>query len=387
MKPTTETATSKILFVDDDGSLLAGVQRALRRQFDIDIAEGGAAGLEIIKRDGPYAVVVADMQMPGMTGLEFLKRLQALAPDTIRLMLTGNTGQKTAADAVNDGRVFRFLSKPCPANVLVPSLEAALAQYRLVRSERDLLERTLNGSTKVLLDILSVVDPVSFGRSQRLVELMRRFVGAQAQAGSWELELAAMLSPIGYVAIPAPLVAKSWRNAALESTETEALARVPEIGADLIANIPRLETVARIVRYQAKNFDGSGFPADGIAGDEIPLGSRILRVLNDLALLESRKVPLHQAFDQMQKLAGRYDPAVLQAIAADFDFAIKQSPGQVKQIGWSDLREGQRVVADLLTADGVVIAPAETTVSGILIRRIRNIAQLSGIQEPIQIAA
>src|SRR5690349_21597612 len=136
--------TAKILFVDDDGSLLAGVQRALRNEFRIETAIGGEAGLDAIQRDGPYAVVVADMQMPGMSGLEFLKRLQTVSPDSVRLMLTGNTGQKTAADAVNDGRVFRFLTKPCPPTIMVPALEAALAQYRLVTAERDLLERTLN---------------------------------------------------------------------------------------------------------------------------------------------------------------------------------------------------------------------------------------------------
>src|SRR5207253_10506440 len=160
--------TTKILFLDDDGNLLSAVQRSLRKQFSIDTASQGAAALRQLVDAGPYAVVVADMQMPEMNGLEFLKKAQAAAPDTVRLMLTGNADQKTAVDAVNDGHVFRFLSKPCPPPTLVPALEAGLKQYRLIIAERELLENTLGGAVKVLIEILSVTDPVTFQRSRHL---------------------------------------------------------------------------------------------------------------------------------------------------------------------------------------------------------------------------
>ena len=128
--------STKILCVDDEENVLTGLQRTLRKQFPIDIAVGGAAGLQRLERDGPYAVVMADMQMPEMNGIEFLKKAQAAAPDTVRLMLTGNADQKTAVDAVNDGHVFRFLTKPCDPPQLTSALEAALKQYRLITAER-----------------------------------------------------------------------------------------------------------------------------------------------------------------------------------------------------------------------------------------------------------
>jgi DNA-binding NtrC family response regulator len=103
---------TEILFVDDDPEVLAGFRRSLRKEFKIDTAEGGAPALALMRGRSPYAVVVVDMRMPAMNGVEFLMELEKTAPDTIRMMLTGNADQKTARDAVNQGHIFRFLTKP-----------------------------------------------------------------------------------------------------------------------------------------------------------------------------------------------------------------------------------------------------------------------------------
>lgn len=108
----------KILCVDDDSNILQGYKRALRRDFDIFIAEGGLEALSIIEKEGPFAVVVSDMRMPVMDGVQFLSRVRDIAPETVRMMLTGNADQQTAIIAVNEGNIFRFLTKPCPPDVL-----------------------------------------------------------------------------------------------------------------------------------------------------------------------------------------------------------------------------------------------------------------------------
>ena len=118
--------STKILCVDDEENVLTGLQRSLRKQFQVDVAVGGTAGLRQIEQSGPYAVVIADMQMPEMNGVEFLKRVEARHPDTVRVMLTGNADQKTAMDAVNEGHVFRFLNKPCQPDLLAATLQAAV---------------------------------------------------------------------------------------------------------------------------------------------------------------------------------------------------------------------------------------------------------------------
>ena len=195
----------KILFIDDDTNLLAAVERNLRLKFNLVTAPGGEAGLAKMAADGPFAVVVADMQMPGMNGVQLLTEVRKRRPETVRLMLTGNADQHTAVEAVNQGHVFQFLTKPCPTEMLALALQAGLKQYRLITAERELLEKTLNGSIKVLADVLSLIDPLSFGRGEALCGYMRAYVSSLNFENSWEFEMAAMLSQTGMVTIPPSL--------------------------------------------------------------------------------------------------------------------------------------------------------------------------------------
>ena len=157
--------TTKILCVDDELNVLEALSRSLRKDFRISIAQSGELGISMIENEGPFAVVVSDMRMPEMDGIEFLGRVQSMSPETVRIMLTGNADQQTAIRAVNDGNIFRFLNKPCPSDVLTSALTAGLEQYRLVNAEKNLLEQTLNKSVEVLVDILAIVNPTAFGRS------------------------------------------------------------------------------------------------------------------------------------------------------------------------------------------------------------------------------
>jgi response regulator RpfG family c-di-GMP phosphodiesterase len=380
---------TKILFVDDEPNVLSGIQRILRKDFPVDTALGGEQGLAMLQEHGPYAVIVSDMQMPGMNGLEFLAKVEARAPDTVRMMLTGNADQRTAADAINCGHIFRFMIKPCGPELLAQMLTAALKQYGLITAERQLLEKTLHGSVKMLTDILSILDPLSFRRAQRLRDCMSACARAFKLSPAWELEMAAMLSQIGFVTVPSDLLKKTCFNQNLSSAENDLLARVPEIGFCLISNIPRLETVANIVRYQAKNFDGSSFPVDGVAGENIPIGSRILRVLSDLILLEDLHIPKVKAVAQMRECPGRYDPEVLEGVAANFDVSVPAAPrasSTGQPVLFKDLRIGQVLMSDVLTREGTKIIMAGASVTPILLAKMRNFATLSGIQEPIRVA-
>ena len=225
----------------------------------------------MLRGRGPYAVVVADMRMPGMNGIEFLMELERTAPDTIRIMLTGNADQKTARDAVNQGHIFRFLTKPCSRDELDPRLRAGLKQYQLVTAERDVLENTLNGSARMLSDILATHDAQLLSASPSACAITcEAFADYLKFRHTWDLELAAMLSQIGCVTIPQELLQKFRAGRVLSAKEEDIMKRVPQIGYNLLSHIPRLESVAAVVLYQNKNFDGTGFPADKIAGEEIP---------------------------------------------------------------------------------------------------------------------
>jgi response regulator RpfG family c-di-GMP phosphodiesterase len=374
----------RILCVDDDPNVLAAFQRNLRRRFTIETAVGGEEALGMVRNHGPYAVIVADMNMPGMNGIQLLKWVREAAPETVRIMLTGNADQQTAMEAINQGHIFRFFTKPCSPELLASGLEAGLEQYRLVTSERELLEKTLNGSIKMLTEILSMVEPQFFGRGQRMRDYARLLAPALNVTQIWELEMAALLAQIGYVTVPAAIVQKDRNGLTLAASEKQILARIPEIGQKLLSHIPRLEKVAKILLYQNKYFDGSGFPQDSVAGEDIPIGSRILRVLSDFVQQEFAGAPRSEILDQMRTRPGAYDPKIIDAAMV----TLVQDPTAIQSgqaVSAKDLCTGQVLLSPVQTTDGFLILPAGTRLSPMLLEKIRNFADLSGIREPIYI--
>lgn len=124
----------KILFVDDEQAMLDSIKRQLHKQFEIDTALTGRDGLELIASSGPYAVVVSDLRMEDTDGLDFLRQVVTINPDTVCVMLTGYGDMDTTIQAVNEGGIFRFLSKPCEKKVLIETLNECLEQYRRLTS-------------------------------------------------------------------------------------------------------------------------------------------------------------------------------------------------------------------------------------------------------------
>ncbi len=127
-------------------------------------------------KNGPYAVVVSDFRMPVMDGIKFLIQVKETAPETVRMMLTGNTDLPTAIDAINQGQIFRFLTKPCSGELLIQTLDAGLRQYQLITAEKDLLEKTLKESISLLTDVLAIVNTKAYGRSLRIQQLVAHIV-------------------------------------------------------------------------------------------------------------------------------------------------------------------------------------------------------------------
>ena len=122
----------QILFVDDEKSVLDGIERLLYGEFSISKAQGTIQGISLIQLLGPYAIVVSDMRMPGRDGdgARFLARVHQLAPNTVTMLLTGYKDMEAAIVAVNEGRIFRYLRKPCKKDDLVKAIHQGLAQYR-----------------------------------------------------------------------------------------------------------------------------------------------------------------------------------------------------------------------------------------------------------------
>jgi response regulator RpfG family c-di-GMP phosphodiesterase len=378
----------KILFVDDDPNILAGFQRTLRKQFAFDTALSGTEALELLQRSGPYAVVVADMRMPGMEGIELLERVREVAPDTVRLMLTGNADQQTAVDAVNRGQVFRFLNKPCGPETLVPALETSLRHYDVARIERELLEGTLAGSVKVLADVLGMVAPEALGRGQRLRTLMRRFARTANAGPEWELEIAALLSSLGYASVPPSVLRKVAAGSDLGEGERTILRRMPQVGHALLSGIPRLQEVARIVLFQNQHFDGTGFPGDGTSGEFIPMGARLLKILVDRMALELDGVVKKRALAEMESRDGHYDRRLLDlnfVCFPDFLDNALSAERPVLTLQVDRLTAGQIVVSDIVTTTGLPLVGAGNRLTEMTLERLRNHALLGDVKEPIYV--
>lgn len=134
--------SNRVLFVDDDPKILAAFQRQLRKKVVIETVESGAEGLEVLRRDGPFSLVVTDYCMPSMNGIEFLGRAREIAPETVRIMLTGSADLSAAIQAVNQGNIFRFLTKPCSPENLLEAVQAGIHEYRRTHKERKFNKRS-----------------------------------------------------------------------------------------------------------------------------------------------------------------------------------------------------------------------------------------------------
>ncbi|MDB4915472.1 MAG: response regulator receiver [Gemmatimonadetes bacterium] len=262
----------RILLVDDEPLLLQALSRVLHRNFETATEMSGTAGLAAIRAsEQPFAVIVSDMRMPQMDGTAFLKAARELAPDTVRVMLTGQADVTAAVACVNEGQIFRFLEKPCESSLLQSSLMAAAEQYRLITGERVLLEQTLKGSIAVLADVLALASPVAFSRAGRLKRTVNALAAAMSVPDVWQVEVAALLSQLGAISLSPATVEKMNRGDTLSATETEQAKGLPGVARQLISQIPRLEAVSDILRYEELWFDGRHSNHNDPRGNDIPV--------------------------------------------------------------------------------------------------------------------
>ena len=372
----------RILFVDDEKNILEAIQRQLRKKYRIETALGPEHGLAAVTNHGPYAVIVSDLRMPGMDGIQFLSRVKEIAPDSIRMILTGNADLQNAIQAVNEGNIFRFLTKPCAQNVLIKVVDLGIKQYRLVTAERELLERTLKGSINVLTEVLSLVNPEAFGRSSRIKRYVKQIASHLGVSEVWRFETAAMLSQIGCVTLPEQALIKLYQGQELTEEEAQLFYMHPKIAYDLLSKIPRMQEVAEIITYQEKHFDGSGNPKDLRQGEAIPLGARILKVVLDFDVLETRGVIKGKALKQLKQRSGWYDPAVLVALEEVLGDVAKYV---IRDAKVRELQVNMVLFEDVRTKKGQLLITRGQEVSTVLIERLANIARTAGIREPIQV--
>lgn len=367
-----------ILFVDDEPRILQAYKRTLRKEFKIISAESGKEALALMESEGPFPVIVSDMQMPLMNGVELLAQVKEKYPDTVRIMLTGNADQQTARDAINKGDVYRFLNKPCPPEEMVPALKAALQFYEVLQAEHNLLEQTVKGSIKALVETLSIVSPEVFGRAT----IVRRYMAKIAKAininVTWEIEAVALLSQMGTVTLPESLLARVLKGDLITKEEQDIYDKHPEVCAKLINRIPRLENIAEAIRCQNLAF----FNDSIISGTEIPLAARMLKPLLDFTILEAAGLSSEEALVRLKVNDTLYDPEILDAMNR---VLAHQTTQAVKKMSVTQLQEGMRIADDVITFSGVLLVRKGQDVGASLVMRLVNFYRNNEISEDLMV--
>ncbi|MGA2337818.1 MAG: HD domain-containing phosphohydrolase [Terriglobales bacterium] len=366
----------RILFVDDDPLALEGLSRSVYREFKADLAEGPEAGLEKVKNDGPYIVVISDMRMPVMDGAEFFSRVRILAPDSIRVMLTGYADTEAAMRAVNEGRIFRFLNKPVAAEDLTLTLRACVAQYDLMLREKELLEKTLAGAIRVLSEVLHLANPVAFNKGTRICQYVRHIAGKLCLSDTWQYEIAAMLSELGCLTLTPDLLEAIHAGEPLTPEHEKRYAQHPQIAHDLLARIPRLELVADMILQQKE------VPTDLLRSlspdaESVRRGAQMLRVSLAFDRLLSTGSERQDALLALSRNPAEYDAKMVAALK---DFRTSRGPTELRAIDVRDLRTGMILNEHLRSTTGMLLAAKGQEVSHALVKAVHNFVEVGTVK-------
>lgn len=373
----------RILCVDDEEQVMVSLALHLRRRYDVQMATSGEAGLTLISSQPPFAAVISDMQMPGMNGAAFLAQVRKLSPDTVRILLTGHADLDSAIAAINDGQIFRFLTKPCLPSQLMSTVEAAVQLHRLTLAERVLLEQTLHGVVRLLTDVLALSNPAAHGRAIRIKQLVTDLANRLAMRERWQVEVAAMLSQLGFITLPAETMEKVFLGTPLLEKEQQMVARVPSVTEQLLAHIPRLESVRAILATYSGAFDWA-HPPESPAGEAalIARGAQLLKVSLDFDELTSRGVPLANALDTLRGRGDRYDPAVLDALDSLHGGSTVRD--EVRELPLGLLRAGMICAEDLRMSSGTLLVARGYEITAGFLERIRNFGR-GTVKEPVRV--
>ncbi|MGH2945981.1 MAG: response regulator [Solirubrobacteraceae bacterium] len=296
--------------MDDEPLMLESLRDSLRRRFDVVATTNGFEALRLLA-DQSFHVVLSDMRMPKLDGARFLALARKHAPETVRLLLTGQSTLDDAVAAVNDGEIFRFLVKPCATEELIAALDSAVARHWTPVRERELIEQDLEGTMRALTQMAAALDPDGPARAARIrhqaVELA---AAAEATVPSWELARACELTQLGVVGLSPETRDRLSSGRRLGRDQAAELERLPELAERFVAAVPRLAPVAAVLSATARPFVPT---RHGVAGT--PPASRVLRIVLDFDVLETQGVSATTTLQTLRARGDRYDLSLLETFA------------------------------------------------------------------------
>jgi len=375
---------AKILLVDDEPNVLSALRRQLRDRYDVTVESDPALALLEFDKRNPYAAVVSDYRMPRINGIDFLNEVKKICPETTRLMLTGYADLDNAIAAVNDGNVFRFMTKPCEKETLLRHVGDAVNQFELVTARKVLLEKTLKGSIELLSEITSLVNPEAGARINRVRRVVQYMVRKKGAKDHWRYDIATMLSQLGTLILPPSTLNLLLDGQDLDAEQAQMFEMHPVVAQSLIAKLPRLESISQMVAYQLKGFDGTGTPRDAVKGEDIPLGARILKLALDYDLALLREDTPQKAFLSIERRMDEYDPELIHFLEEMLGVEARH---QRLRVSVRSLCPGMILHEDIESNQGALLLRKSVELDKDKIDRILMFADKVGIGEEVEVLA
>jgi response regulator RpfG family c-di-GMP phosphodiesterase len=365
-----------VLLVDDESEILEALCVQLRRDHQVLTAESGDDALRVLAEKGPVAAVISDLRMPGMDGVELLRRLQLEYPDTTRVLHTAQSDLNAAISAINDGGVYRYLAKPVKTEELRATVQDAVAMNDRSTTERHLLDTTLKSSIQALFGCLELASPVAFGRAGRIRSHVAELCTALQLDSHWEIEVAAMASQLGAVTIPPNVLQKLDKGLPCTDEEQAMIDAMPGVAVQLLRGIPNLEDVLEIVRGLAPGAPGAGKPQSPL----IEAAIDVVRTAMEYETLESRGMEVESAIAVLECR----DHSALNVLGALRDVkGVDRVSETVRGLRVDDLEVGMRVAEDIQATNGLVLIGRGMIVTSLLLDRLDNYSRMIEIVEPV----
>ena len=356
---------NKILCVDDEESILRGFQLNLRKDFELHLASNGVEGLEVFDQEGGFALVLSDMRMPQMDGATMLSEIKKRDPEVVTVLLTGHTDFESAMTAVNEGSIFRMLSKPCPPEMLIRVLGDGLAQHDLIKSKRILLDQTLRGAVDALAQSLSTAKPLFFGRAQRVRRIANELSDMLKLEDAWRVDIASIFSQLAYISLPESVTEDVYYKRDLTSGVKEMVRKFPEETEKIIEKIPGLEDVVEIlgklnVQHRFEEDDDTG----------LRKAASILRVALDFDYYEEQGHDRSLIVQTLKSRKDDYDPEVTECLSQLL--VVAEQKYRLEETTIRKLEVGMRLAQELRLSDGLLVASSGADVDRQLLKVIRN---------------
>ena len=361
----THNMNNKILCVDDEESILRGFQLNLRKDFELHLASNGVEGLEVFDREGGFALVLSDMRMPQMNGATMLSEIKTRDPEVVTVLLTGHTDFESAMSAVNEGSIFRMLSKPCPPETLIKILNDGLAQHDLITSKRILLDQTLRGAVDALAQSLSTAKPLFFGRAQRVRRIANELAEMMKIPDAWRVDIASTFSQLAYISIPESVSEDVYHKRDLSPEVKKVVKQLPDDTQKLIEKIPGLEDIGEIlgklsIQHRFEEEDEFG----------LRKAASVLRVALDFDYYEEQGHDRSLIVQTLKSRKDDYDPEITECLSQLLVVAEQQF--RLEEIPIRRLDIGMRLAQELRLEDGFLVASCGADVDRQLLKVVRN---------------